>query len=336
MNEKEGQSRKCVLVTGASGAIGPRVVDALLDAGYTVRTFSLDESTKHGGDKRVDVHVGDVTDAPAIASAIKGIYAVVHLAALLHEDESKFEYERYDWINVQGTRNVVSQALAAGVRRLIFASTISVYGSRAGSRVVDEGAKASPVTMYGLSKYQAEQIVLQAKDKAGNWLGTVLRFGSVYGTGVKGNYRRLLEAIMLHRFIPLGKGENRRSLIYDKDLARVVVLALENTNAAGDLFNVTDGRLYTMKEILRAMYFALDRKMPRYYIPVFCVRLLLSGGLILTRILGLKLPLRPGMLDKYTEDIAISGEKCRRLLRFKPRYSLQTGWREILGQKHPC
>jgi len=336
MIEKTLQSKKCVLVTGASGAIGPRVVDALCEAGYCVRTFSLEKDKAYTAVECVESLVGDITDELSVAQAMRDVFAVVHLAALLHEDEAKLPFELYHQVNVQGTRNVINQVLKAGVNRLIFASTITVYGAAVGSRVVTESTEADPLSLYGVTKYEAERIVLAAKNDAGDLIGTVLRFGSVFGTGVKGNYRRLLEAIKHGRFISLGKGENRRSLIYDKDLARVVVLALENPRAAGDLFNVTDGRLYTMKEILRAMYFALDRKMPRYYIPVFCVRLLLSVGLILTRILGLKLPLRPGMLDKYTEDVAVSGEKCRRLLRFKPRYSLQAGWREILGQKHPC
>jgi len=198
-----------VLVTGASGALGPQVVAALAAAGYAVRVLVRQSPSPGRLPGGVDVQLGDITDASAVAAAMAGCQAVVHMAALLHiVDPAPALRAEYERINVGGTANIVAAALSAGVARLIFFSTIAVYGD-SGGQILDENTRPQPTTLYGQSKLAAEQIVAQARCADGQPLGVILRLSAVYGAGVKGNYERLLHALARDRFLPLGRGQNR-------------------------------------------------------------------------------------------------------------------------------
>jgi UDP-glucose 4-epimerase len=117
-----------VLITGASGAVGPRVVDALCSAGHQVRSFSLDALPSGAFPSGVQSLIGNVTDPSAVQSAMHGVDAVVHLAALLHIVNPPPELrEKYERINVGGTATVVEATVKAGVKRIVLASTIAVY-----------------------------------------------------------------------------------------------------------------------------------------------------------------------------------------------------------------
>ena len=321
-----------VLVTGASGAVGPRVVDALCSAGHQVRSFSLDALPPGALPGGVQALVGDVTDQVAVQSAMQGVDAVVHLAALLHivnpPPELRKKYER---VNVGGTATVVEAAVKAGVRRIVLASTIAIYGPSHG-KILNEDSPAQPDTFYAQTKLAAEKIVLNARNVNGQPIGTVLRFGAVYGARIKGNYERLLRSLARGRFIPIGDGRNRRTLIYDKDVARAVVLAVQHSLASGKIYNVTDGHFHTLAEIITAISVALGRKPPRFSIPVGPARL--AAGMIedAMRLIGRRSPVSRATIDKYTEDIAVAGQRIQKELGFVPQYGLNAGWCETVGE----
>jgi UDP-glucose 4-epimerase len=173
---------------------------------------------------------------------------------------------------------------------------------------------------------------LNAKRKDGQQLGTVLRLGAVYGSRIKGNYERLTQALARGRFIPIGNGLNRRTLVYDKDVGRAAVLAVSYPAAAGRVFNVTDGKFHTLNEIIESICSALGRKPPRFSLPVGPCRSLVGSIETGCRALGLKSPVTPEMIDKYTEDIAVDGSLIQKELGFMPQYDLKTGWRETIQE----
>ena len=133
----------------------------------------------------------------------------------------------------------------------------------------------------------------------------MLRLGAVYGSRIKGNYELLMRALARNRFIPVGNGLNRRTLVYDKDVGRAAALAVSHPAAAGRVFNVTDGEFHTMNEIIRSICSALGRKTPRLSLLVGPIRTLLSLIEKGSRIVRLNPPLTPEVIDKYTEDIAV-------------------------------
>lgn len=321
-----------ILVTGATGAVGPRVVAALMESGCGIRTLALDSPPADLWPEGVDALTGDVTDPDAVQAAMRGVEAVVHLAALLHIVDPppalRSEYER---INVGGTATVVEAARRAGVGRLVFFSTIAVYGDSAGE-ILTEDSPPRPDSFYAQTKLAAERIVLAAKRSDGRPLGAVLRLGAVYGARIKGNYRRLLLALARGRFLPIGPGTNRRTLVYDWDVAQAALLAVRHPDAAGGIFNVTDGGFHTMNDIIETLCGAIGRRPPLLRLPAGPVRglagLLEDGA----RICGVQFPVGRATIDKYTEDAAVDGSRFRGQTGYTPRYDLTRGWRETVAE----
>ena len=326
-------NKPLILITGATGAVGPRVVQALDQEGFRIRSFSFDAPTSSMFPQNVEVLIGDVTDKSAVQSAMRVVDAVIHLAALLHiVNPPPGLREKYERINVGGTATVVEAAIKAGVKRVVLFSTIAVYGPSDGC-VLNEMSSTHPDTFYAQTKLAAEKIVLEARGDDGKTLGIVLRLGAVYGSRIKGNYERLMNALARNRFIPIGNGLNRRTLVYDKDVGRVAVLAVSHPGAAGRVFNVNDGEFNTLNEIIESICAALGRKVPRWSLPVDLVRIV--AGLIEkgANIVGIKPPVTRETVDKYTEDIAVEGRLIQRELGFVPEYDLKTGWEEMIREK---
>ena len=191
-NPKISPEAPLVLITGATGSIGPRVAEAMSEAGYRLRTLSSNSMPDELLPRDSDNRVGDITDNQSVANSMQGVNIVVHLAAFLHITEpSPSMTTKYQKINIGGTRNVVKAAEQEGVQRLVYFSTIAVYGESPGE-VATEETKPAPSTEYAKTKLDAESIVLAARNREGSPLGTVLRLAAAYGPRVKGNYRRLL------------------------------------------------------------------------------------------------------------------------------------------------
>jgi len=320
---------RTVVVTGATGAVGPAVVRALQEAGFRVKTFSFD--VPHPGDlpATVDVVRGDINDYSAVREVLRGADVVVHMAALLHIDNpSPVLQARYNLINVDGTRSVTQASAEQGVKRLVFFSTINVYGPTSGCMATEE-TPLKPDSFYAQTKKAGEAIVLGAKAENGEAIGTVLRLGAVYGSRVKGNYRRLAQTLAKGRALPLA-GRNRRTVVYDQDVGRAVCSVVDTPEAAGKVYNVTDGKIHTVQDIFRAISLAAGPTAPRFFLPVLPVRLAGAIGKTLLSALRLPLPTPLVLLEKYFEDIAVDGSKIQRETPFRPVYDLQRGWQETI------
>jgi len=293
---------------------------------------SLDRPALGALPPNVDEQIGNVTDKAAVQAVMHDVDAVVHLAALLHIVNPPPELrEKYERINVGGAATVVEAAIKAGVKRVVLASTIAVYGPSNG-QIFNEDSPACPDTFYAQTKLAAEKIVLSARSADGQPIGTVLRFGAVYGSRIKGNYQRLLHSLARGRFIPIGAGRNRRTLVYDKDVARAIVLAVQHPAVAGKIYNVTDGQFHELREIISAISTALGQSPPRFSLPVAPTRLAACFLENTMRLIGRRSPIGRATIDKYTEDIAVEGQRIQNELGFVPQYDLSASWRETVSE----
>lgn len=317
-------SRPVAVVTGATGAIGPAVVDALSQT-YEVRTFSRQPPTTGLFSTPVTPFTGDISDADALRRAARGAEVIVHLAALLHIvnplPDMRAEYER---VNVRGTAAVIDAAFSESVSRVVLMSTIAVYGYSTRTRL-DEDSPVHPETFYGETKVSAERVALAAQRSDGRPLATVLRSAAVYGPRVKGNYDRLIRALARGRFVPIGPGDNLRTLIFDRDLAAATALAATHPVAAGRVYNVSDGSPHPLREIIAAICEALGRRPPRWHAPVAPIRLAVNAASVIDRRL-------PRMLEKYLEEVAVDASRIQVELGFKPATTLEDGWRATVAE----
>lgn len=315
-----------VLVTGATGALGSALVRALTVAGFGVK--ALVRRPQASASPGHEWCVGDLADRASLDRAVAGVDAAVHLAALLHvtnpAPELRAEYHR---VNVEGTQSLTDAAVRAGVRRFLLASTTSVYGPR--PEAADESTPPAPDSWYAESKLAAEAVAL-ANHQPGAFDVSVLRLSAVYGPRIKGNYQRLLHALAAGRYLPLGSGLNRRSLVYEEDAAAAFVTALSHPAAAGRIFNVTDGTPHRLRDIVGAMCRALGRAEPKIAMPV---RPAIVGVRVLERLaraVGRTPPITAATLAKYLEDSAVDAGRIARELAFMPRVDLEAGWRNTV------
>ena len=321
---------KTILVTGATGVAGPAIVNKLLKKGYCVKIFSRHCMDHNGFPNEVKRCPGDILDPRAVSQAMKNVDCVLHLAAKLHDTRGTTLEDAYQNINVNGTRILLNKARSSGVRRFVFFSTINVYGASSSHQPFDESAPVSPIEAYSRSKVAAENIVLEAgKEAPNNFDVVVLRLAAVYGKGMKGNYNILIRYLKKGGFVMLGNGDNRRTLIFDEDLAQACVIALEHPNAGGKIYNVTDGATHTFSEIVFAMCKAMGRKPFFIKIPEPWIRGLIRINHKKNSILPLNIFCQAA--EKQMESLEVSGQKIQTELGFLPEYNLKKGWHAVIS-----
>ncbi len=229
---------KTVFFTGGAGFIGMHVVPMLLDRGYHVRIFDnmfrgdREEVAKLTATGRVELIDQDVRYGGAVHQAMKGCESVIHFAAVSINKSQADPYESID-INMVGNHNVFAAAADHGVRRLVFASSASVYGDPE-KIPMHEDDTLHPLTPYCISKRAGEDLLGFYQRRAGlSWLA--LRFFNVYGEGQKTTayYTSVINHFVnrLQRGEPPvidGKGEQSMDFIHVHDIARATVLALES------------------------------------------------------------------------------------------------------------
>jgi nucleoside-diphosphate-sugar epimerase len=319
---------RTALVTGGTGAVGPALVERLLGEGVRVRLLSRGTLPNPWPEGTVEAVRGDVTDRATVGRAMDGVEWVFHLAAHLHVTQAGAALAPvFERVNVEGTRVVVEEAARAGVKRLVFFSTISVYGPT-GVEGADENSAPRPDTLYGTTKLRAEEII-RSPPGSGGLTTTVLRLAAIYGPRMKGNYVRLARALDTGWFVPIGRGLNRRTLVHEADAAEAALLAASSPRAAGGLYNVTDGGLPRMRDILMAMSRALDRQPPRFHVPIAAARAVAWLGDGASALAGRGRPLAAA-LDTYTQDVAVRGDRIRSELGFRPCFDLESGWSDAL------
>jgi nucleoside-diphosphate-sugar epimerase len=263
-----------ILVTGGAGFIGRHTVAALVAEGHAVRV--LDDLSQGDGPATrtlgADLHVGCITDADAVARALDGVEAVIHLAAKVSVPESWDDPDGFDRVNVGGFRTVLAAAAAARVRRVVYASSCAVYGSVPGlpKRETDPVAPESP---YAATKLADEAWASVWSRGAG--LDTVgLRYFNVFGPGQdpRGPYGaaipRFVEAALAGRPVTLyGDGLQGRDFVSVRDVAQANVRAALHVgeDISGRVFNVGRGEMLTLLEILTVLEGVLGRSVARVH-----------------------------------------------------------------------
>lgn len=262
-------AREPILVTGATGFIGRRVVARLVAEGVRVRALVLPAEVATAGAGfagDVEVSAGDIGDAAAVAAATRGVSGIIHLAAVVGDWGPAALFER---VTVQGTRNVIDGAVAAGVR-LVLASSIVFYGDALGRDVCDEAHPVGrPLGHYSRTKQQQEQLAREAEARRGLEL-VVVRPGNVYGVGSKLWVEEV--AAQLRRGMPvlIDGGHQHAGLAHVDAVVDVLVRALETPAARGRVYNANDGGDVTWAryfgDLARLIGAGTPRSLPRWLV----------------------------------------------------------------------
>ena len=259
---------------------------------------------------------------PVPAELLADVEVVFHLAGKVHDLAERVPDEAaYRAANADATRALLTAAVAAGVPRFVFMSSLAVVGDT-GRALADESAATPPATPYGRSKLEAERLVLAAGERHGMHVCN-LRPALVYGPGAKGNLPRMLEAIDRHRFPPVPELGNRRSLVGVDDVVRAALLAAERQEAAGQTYVVTDGRAYSTRGMYVAMARALGREPGAATVPRWCLAGLARAGDLVGRARGRRFVFDSAALERLTGSAWFSAAKIARELGWRPTQTLE-------------
>jgi dTDP-L-rhamnose 4-epimerase len=345
---------KLILMTGGAGFIGSHLADQLIEQGHRVRVLDSLLPQVHGEGRarpsylhpEVELQVGDVRDVAAVRQALEGVDAVYHFAAVEGVGQSMYELAHYTSVNNLGTAVLLEALSQRPVRRLVVASSMSVYGEgfftgpggrlstgqertreqlQAGQWEVRNavGQVLMPVptpetkppalsSVYALSKYDQERLCLMV-GKAYGIPTVVLRLFNVYGPrqALSNPYTGVL-AIFASRLLngnpPLifEDGMQQRDFVSVHDVARACRLALEVPEAAGGVFNIGSGQAITVREVAAAISEVMGK--PH-------IRPELTGKS------------RVGDVRHCFADVSLA----RKVLGYSPQVSLHQGLRELAG-----
>lgn len=309
---------RIVLVTGATGFLGSAVVERLASAGFRLRTTGRQAQSLHLAG--MDYRSFDLTGPDAGDSLVAGVDTVVHCAGLAHRFKAGDDAD-FRRVNVGATARLVEAAAQAGVRHFVYVSSVSVYGPGSGER--DESAPCRPMGAYAESKREAEEAAARAAYQSGLRL-VILRMPTLYGRGDRGNIARLIRALARGRFVWIGTGANRKSLLYGGDAARACLLAIqddERTWANGDpeTFNVPSD-VKTVREIVGEIVRTLGQRPPRLRIPAGPI----SIATHLARGIGPLAPLAQSV-EKWLQDDCFDGTRFRERTGFAHAMPLREG-----------
>lgn len=304
------------LVTGADGFVGSALCERLCgDARmYRGSVRSLPSQLDFNG----KVAIGNISSKTDWTAALDRVDLVVHLAGRAHvmDEKESNPLAEFRLVNVDGTVNLARQAAAAGVRRFIFLSTVKVNGefSLFGQAFTADDVP-SPKDPYGISKYEAEQLLLQIASETGMEV-VIIRPPLVYGPGVKANFRSMM--LWLTRGMPLPLASvtrNRRSFVALANLVDLIVTCLNHPAAANQIFLVSDGDDLSTVELLRRMGVALGRDACLFSVHPLLLKL------------GASMIKKNEIYQRLCESLQLDIAKTRRMLGWTPPISIDEGFR---------
>ena len=312
----ESNSQSRVLLFGGAGFIGSRLVQRLLAEQRSVVIGDLVQSKCH---PELSV-ICDVRNSSTLTGLVQGDTAIVNLAAE-HRDDVR-PVTRYHETNVEGARNVCATARLAGVSKIVFTSSVAVYGFHPGP--VDEDAQLAPFNPYGETKMHAEEVYKAwAREDSSRTL-VIVRPTVVFGEGNRGNVFNLLKQIASGRFVMVGSGTNFKSMAYVENVADFLVHALSLPPGI-HTFNYVDGPDLNMNCLVEEVRTYMNRaKRAGFRIPKWLG--LGTGHCLdaLSWVTNRSFPVSAIRIKKFCESTQFKADRAA-LTGFRPLFSLQEG-----------
>jgi nucleoside-diphosphate-sugar epimerase len=298
---------RTVLIVGGAGYIGSVLCRKLLAAGRQVRVLDCllygDGAIRELlGHPRFELHIGDCRNLQAVQAALKGVDAVVHLAAIVGDPACEQDRQGAFEINYAATRMLLEAAKGSGVERFVFASSCSVYG--ASDELMDERSAVAPLSLYAETKVESERALLEAREA--RFHPVTLRLATVFGHSPRPRFDLVVNLLTAQahreRRITIYNGGQWRPFLHVEDVAAGIAAVLQAPLPAvsGEIFNLGDNRLNcTLAEVA-------------------------------TRIRGLFPACTVEHVDRHdARNYRVSFDKIRRRVGFEASWTLEAGMRQL-------
>lgn len=307
---------RLALITGANGFVGRPLCEEMLRQGWRVRTAIRSSIQMPNGVEIVEID--DIDGDTDWKSALRGVDVIIHLAARVHvmKDTAADPLTEFLKVNLYGTENLAQQAARAGIKRLVYVSSIKVNGEETQDQhCYTEKNIPAPQYPYGISKWQAEQTLRRIALESDLQV-VIVRPPLVYGPGVKGNFNNLMAAIEKGSALPLAGAHNMRSQVYVGNLVSALIACATHPAAAGQTYLVSDGENVSTAVLVKKISVALGCNNRSFYFPEKLLR-------IVAAILG-----RTDQINRLFGSLRVSDAKLRGELGWVPPYTLEQGLSE--------
>lgn len=310
-----------ILITGAGGFVGRPLVRTLQEKSYIIRTTSrgIAKNAGYEGTGTKEHFVLDLgKDDTDYEKLLANVDVVIHLAASVHTvPKSGDDLDDYYKINTGGTEQIAKAALAYGVKRFIFLSSIKVNGERNYSDekgailAFKEDDVPNPQGAYAISKLEAEDAIRKICHES-KMEFVILRPALVYGPGVKANFLSLLDAVNKNYPLPLASVKNKRSLLYVGNLVHAISLCVSCPETANKTYLISDTDI-SVPELVRKIASLLGKKAFLFPFPVKMLKTIAS-------LIG-KRPI----IDRLTGSLLVDNSSLCKDIKWVPPYSVDEG-----------
>ena len=315
-----------VLVIGGSGFIGSRLLESLVERGHDVTNF--DRAAKPGS--TVPFVKGDVRSVAELTAAAAGHDAIVNLAAEHRDDVQPLS--RYTEVNVDGASAVVEAAVANGVSRIVFTSSVAIYGLDKVNPAEDW--EPEPFNEYGRTKLLAEGIFSEWAAAEPSRSLAIIRPSVVFGEGNRGNVHTLAAQVASGRFLQVGKGDNKKSMSYVGNIVEFLADRL-GAPAGVSVTNFADKPDLSTKELVGLLRETLGRTQGGNITVPLPVGVLAGHAFDLVgKVTRRQFPISAIRMRKFAAETTVSTERLA-ATGFVPRYSLKESLVRTLAAEFP-
>ncbi|MCR3895453.1 NAD-dependent epimerase/dehydratase family protein [Aeromonas caviae] len=322
-----------ILLTGATGFVGNAVLKQLMQQPeVAIRTYGRrapaggsDNRAADAGPQLMSHVMGEISAAADYAPALVDVDVVIHCAAQAHINKNATNRQKeFNHVNCDGTLKLARQAIAAGVKRFVFISSIGVNGGHNQKGRFKHNDAADPWDEYTQSKYAAELGLRQIAKETGLEV-VIIRPPLVYGANAPGNFGKLIQAVMRARWLPLGAIHNKRSFVALDNLVDLIIICIEHPNAANQIFLVSDGDDISTTQLLVMMTLAAGKSPRLLSVPMSWLRLL-------GRVTG-----KRAVIERLCGNLLVDISHTKAILGWQPPISVEEGIRRcFIKDKDKC
>jgi len=314
-----------IAIIGGSGFVGTELIARLTTTGSD-HLINIDKAESKSYPSIT--YYGNVLDQSALNALLRGVDLVVLLAAE-HRDDVTPVSKYYD-VNVQGMKNTLNAMEINGIKRIVFTSSVAVYGLDKPNP--NEDSLPDPFNHYGKSKLQAEKVLEKWYAEHADWNINIIRPTVIFGEGNRGNVYNLLRQVASGRFMMIGKGNNEKSMSYIGNITAFINFLITSKTEGYNIFNYVDKADLSTNDLVYYTGEILGKKIPTVRIPYWMGLLAGHGFDVLAFILRRKMAVSAVRVKKFCAVTQYDSTKAM-TSGFIPPFTLKDGLERMLKKE---
>ena len=312
-----------ICITGANGFIGRTLCKSLKTPNNHIRGFVRTMDLHNNSSETKKISVGDICSKTNWKDYLFGFDCIIHCAGLNHQMSNIKDINVFNLVNTDGTKRLAEQAVEAGIKRVVFLSSVKVNGESTDQITKQKFSHkniSNPQDPYAISKLEAEKALWEISSRTGLEV-VVVRLPLVYGNGVKGNLARLIKLVRSGIPLPLSLVKNQRSMIGIDNLADLLTHCIYRPEASGKTFLASDGEDLSTPELIKLVASSMEKKVNLFPFPISMLKFLAS-------VLG-----KREEINRLVGSLQIDISYTKKTLDWTPPISIEEGIRRMVQGK---